>query len=139
MTMGNSRTFSPYSLNISCCDNDLFMKMNDSSQSTSFAEWRVRWKKSCLWQIPTRISLLLASVNTKKFRSSFSVVQEITLIAGNCRFQVNKAVIYVTTYFTTTFHSSAYNVNGEAYMISVSIGILIQSNMCSTAFTSPVS
>jgi hypothetical protein len=96
-------------------------------------------KQSCLRQIPTRISLLLASVNTQKFRTSFNVVQEITLTAGNCSFQVNKAVIYVTTYFATTFHSSACNVNGEAYMISVSIGILMQSNMCSTAFTSPVS
>lgn len=59
-------------------------------------------------------------------------------MAGNGSFQVNKAIIYVTTHFATTFQSSAYTVNGEAYMISVSVSILMQSNMCSTAFISPV-
>jgi len=63
--MGNSGTFSPYSLNIGPYDIYLLLKMNDSSQASSSAVWRELWKQqSCLWQIPVRISLLMAFVNT---------------------------------------------------------------------------
>jgi hypothetical protein len=64
MTMENSGTFSPYSLNIGPYDIDLFLKMNDSSHASSSAVWRgLRKQQSCMWQIPIRISLLMASVN----------------------------------------------------------------------------
>jgi len=64
MTMGNFGTFSPYSLSIDPCDIDLLLKMIDSSQASRSAVWRGLWKQhSCLWQIPIRMSPLMASVN----------------------------------------------------------------------------
>jgi len=53
-----------YSLSIGPFDNDLLLKMNDSSKASRSAVWRGLWEQhSCLWQIPIRISLLMVSVN----------------------------------------------------------------------------
>lgn len=70
--------------------------------------------------------------------TSFTVWQEITLMAGNGSFQVNKAVMYVQ-HSANIFHSAAYHGNGEDYMISFFVSIPTQRNMCSTVLISPVS
>jgi hypothetical protein len=95
MTMENSGTFSPNSLNIGPCDIDLFLKMNDSSHASSSAVWRGLWKQE-LYVADTNKSQPTDGIcQHLRCGTSFTMWQEITLMAGNGSFQVNKAVMYV--------------------------------------------